>query len=95
MDKKKDTPARVRFLKPCVCPEVGDMLPEYIVELLSDEAAKEFEEHLLACGHCRKDYLNILDMRAAAQKMNISPAPMRVRKKRGADVLRISDYKKR
>lgn len=93
-EKNKNTPARVRFLKPCVHPEVGSLLPDYIIDLLSDDAAEEVEEHLLACGHCREDYLNILSLRAAAGEMNIIPAATSAPQKGGADIRRISDYKK-
>lgn len=94
-EKNKLTRTKVRFLKPCVRPDVGDLLPDYIVDLLSDDAAEEVEEHLLLCGNCRRDYLHILSLRETMRKtLSLSPDASSETKEGGADVRRISDYQK-
>jgi anti-sigma factor RsiW len=96
MNKKQHTATVARRLKPCVCPKVGDLLPDYIVELLSTEAAKAVREHLLICDRCADDYTRILKIRAVAQQLlaaargNHTSAP-----NNGGPVIRqISDHKR-
>lgn len=50
----------------CSCPEVGSLVPDYIVELLDDSTSAIVEEHLADCKHCKYRYLTVLRMRAAA-----------------------------
>jgi anti-sigma factor RsiW len=97
MSKKPDTPAIAPPHPPCRSPELGGLLPDYIVELLSDEASAAVREHLQTCGHCRDDYQNVMDMRAAARRLfaaagreQEAPAPT----SRSTVVRRLSDYKK-
>lgn len=95
MNRKQDTHAPLRLPEPCVSPEVGDLLPDYIVELLSAEAAGAVKEHLEVCRHCMDDYRNILGLRAAARKLLAAGRAAREGGRRdGAAVRRLSDYKK-
>jgi anti-sigma factor RsiW len=50
----------------CTRPALGELLPDYIVDLLEDPAAEEVEDHLLECRHCKERYLTILRIRGAA-----------------------------
>ena len=50
----------------CRDPEVGSLVPDYIVELLDDSTSATVEEHLACCGHCKQRYLTVLRIRAAA-----------------------------
>lgn len=42
---------------------VGKLLYDYVADLLEDPAAEEFEDHLLNCRHCRREYLKLLSLR--------------------------------
>ncbi len=69
-NKKKDEPHiknnESHVEDTCTCPEVGSLVPDYIVELLDDPRSVMVEEHLAECGHCKHRYLTVLRIRAAA-----------------------------
>jgi hypothetical protein len=50
----------------CRDPEVGALVPDYIVERLDDSASATVEEHLACCAHCKQRYLTVLRIRAAS-----------------------------
>lgn len=50
----------------CCHPEVGSLVPDYIVDLLDDSTSAMVEEHLADCNHCKRRYLAVLRIRAAA-----------------------------
>lgn len=52
----------------CTRPTLGELLPDYILDLLADPAAEELEDHLLECRHCKDKYLTILRVRGAAMR---------------------------
>jgi hypothetical protein len=54
----------------CTAPALGELLPEYIAELLSDLIAQEFEDHLLDCLSCREKHLKVLSIGEALRKAN-------------------------
>ncbi len=96
MSKKQDAPARAPSPEHCVLPEVGGLLTDYIIELLSDKAAEAVREHLLICNHCMEDYRNIMGLRATARKVLAAANSRRepARENGGAVIRHISDYKK-
>lgn len=92
MNNSQKKIARAQFEQPCIRPEIGELLPDYIVDLLSDSAAEEVEEHFLSCRQCREDYLRIISIRrlAKAKEKVASKNPQ----ESGAEVFRIADFKK-
>ena len=47
-----------------VCrPGMSRRLYAYVAELLKDPAAEKFEDHMLGCPHCRREYLKLLGLR--------------------------------
>lgn len=69
-DSKKDEPHiknnESHVEDPCTCPEVGSLVPDYIVELLDDSTSVMVEEHLADCEYCKHRYVTVLRIRAAA-----------------------------
>lgn len=49
----------------CARVAVAGLLYDYVADLLDDPAAGEFEEHLLDCCCCRREYLRLLSLRGA------------------------------
>ena len=49
----------------CARPAAAELLYDYTADLLEDPAAEEFEDHLLDCGCCRRQYLRLLGLRGA------------------------------
>jgi hypothetical protein len=95
MSENLDHIAELQFTGRCIRPEIGELLADYLVELLTDAKAEEFEEHLLFCCHCRENYLKVLSMRSAAQaEKRGNGRKEKYATAEGADILRISDYKK-
>lgn len=52
--------------KTCTSPEVGTLLPDYIVDLLDDEECEAVERHLNSCPRCKDHYLTVLRVRRQA-----------------------------
>lgn len=50
----------------CQSPAIGAKLPDYIVNLLDDDAAFEVEQHLVDCKYCKHKYLLVLRVQRAA-----------------------------
>jgi hypothetical protein len=46
-------PTVVRPREDCNSQVVGDLLPDYIADMLRDSRLDTFEEHLLDCKHCQ------------------------------------------
>ena len=38
----------------CRDPEIGSLVPDYIVEFLDDSTSVKVEEHLACCEHCKQ-----------------------------------------
>jgi hypothetical protein len=87
--------------KKCTCPTLGEMLPDYVVELLADAACVEVEDHLLDCLHCRKKYLKMLSFIGARRQVNGKPgfeagsAQQDTLTSSKAKVLSMADFKRR
>ncbi|HEY6803053.1 MAG TPA: zf-HC2 domain-containing protein [Pyrinomonadaceae bacterium] len=50
----------------CRNPDLGILVPDYILELLDDASCLIVEQHLAECVHCKERYLTVLRMRATA-----------------------------
>jgi anti-sigma factor RsiW len=50
----------------CTSPEVGALLPDYVLELLDDAASERVELHLNECPHCKAHFLTLLEARSEA-----------------------------
>lgn len=72
MSKHPETNTTAHPHDRCINPDMRELLPEYMVELLTDAAAEEVEEHLLFCRYCREDYLKILGMRGRARHARLT-----------------------
>jgi hypothetical protein len=59
----------------CVSPAIGAKLPDYIVDLLDDEAAFAIEQHLGQCELCKERYLLMLRVRSEAPERVEVAAP--------------------
>lgn len=57
----------VRSKEGCLAPEVGSLLPDYIVDLLDDATAEKIERHLVDCQFCKERYHTILRVRRNAR----------------------------
>lgn len=77
----------------CNSSDVGELLPEYILDLLEDSEAEEVEDHLLDCLHCREKYLNIFGIRSEARRAIASP-DAQSSASGGKKVLKMTDFKK-
>lgn len=51
----------------CVRPAAGRRLSEYLTGRLEGAAAKEVEDHLLECLHCREFFLQVSRVRSRAR----------------------------
>jgi|SRR5205085_2982777 len=60
--------ARALVWEVCNSPEIGELLPEYIADLLADSVAEAVEDHLLDCLYCRENYLKVLSIAEAARR---------------------------
>lgn len=97
MSNNQDTHAGGGSPEPCVSPEVGNLLPDFIAELLSAEEAEEVRAHFGVCGRCAEDYHHTMSLRVTAQKLFAAAAAASgppARKGGGPVVRHISDYKK-
>jgi anti-sigma factor RsiW len=95
MSENLDHIAALQITGRCIRPEVGELLADYIVGLLADAKAEELEEHLLFCPRCREDYLKIIRIRSAARAAKTGNGTKeKYATAEGADILRMSDYKK-
>jgi anti-sigma factor RsiW len=56
----------------CTAPEVGKLLPAYIVDRLKDSECEKVEIHLAGCDCCKGHYLTMLEAR---QAVPVEPAP--------------------
>jgi len=52
----------------CIAPNIGALIPEYIVALLAEDDVETVRNHLLACVPCRQRYLTVVRVREAAQE---------------------------
>lgn len=84
----------------CTVPALGELLPDYIAELLSDAIAQEFEDHLLDCLSCREKHLKVLSIGDALReaKAALGDGEEGVRQDEtasgGAKVFEIAGFKK-
>lgn len=84
----------------CNSPAFGELLPDYIAELLADSIEEEVEEHLLDCLHCREKYLKVLSIGNAlrrakgARNDKDDQALPDERETVGAKVLRMAEFMK-
>lgn len=56
----------------CNSSALGELLPDYIAELLADPIEEEVEEHLLDCLHCREQYLKVLSIGNALHRAKVA-----------------------
>ena len=56
----------------CTRPAVGDQLADYIAGLLAVAEAKQVEDHLLDCLHCREFFLLMQDIRGEEGELTAS-----------------------
>lgn len=94
MNKSTNKVATVQFPERCTCPALGELLTDYIVDLLTDSAAQEVEKHLLHCRSCNDDYRKILALRETAQARKTKAGCEEKPSLESAAVLRMSDFKK-
>lgn len=82
----------------CNSPALGELLPDYIAELLADSIEEEVEDHLLDCLHCRENYLKVLSISnalrsaKAARDNKDDPQLPDKRGTSGARVLHIDEF---
>ena len=74
----------------CTSPSLGELLPDYIAELLKDSIAREIEEHLLDCLPCRNKHLKVLGISDAIRKSKAADE----QSLGGARVLRMPNLKR-
>ena len=79
----------------CIDPAVGSLLPDYIVDLLEEEAAEQVDQHLIDCQTCKEKYLAILRICHTAHEAKIVHGDENGRESLDARVLKLTDYKKR
>jgi predicted anti-sigma-YlaC factor YlaD len=78
----------------CVNKDIGQLLPDYLVGLLSVSASDEVKEHLLFCRECREHYLKIISLRTAARVQVRAATAAGSSGASGAEVLKITDFLK-
>jgi len=89
------------YQEECIYPALGEMLPDYVVELLEDTAAAGVEDHLLDCLHCRETYLKMLTLEAprrrpaATPDSGTPPEPKAMPDADGSNVISMADFKRR
>jgi hypothetical protein len=90
------------YREECTHPTLGELLPYYVVGLLSDPASVEIEEHLLDCLHCRETYLKMLRLDAPPPRRVSGPpstgpaaAPVPAPAAAGSNVVSMADYRNR
>ena len=82
----------------CTYPTLGEMLPDYVVELLGDSASAAVEDHLLDCLHCRETYLKMLRIDAPRRRDAAAPGGVPARASEatpaptGRNVIRMADF---
>jgi anti-sigma factor RsiW len=59
--------------KMCMAPEIGQFVPNYIFDMLSDSEALKVELHLADCYSCKERYHTVL--RASAEMRNLVSPP--------------------
>lgn len=64
---------KAQYREECTCPALGELLMDYVVDLLKDSAAAEVEEHLLDCLHCRETYLKMLSLEGPCRRPEATP----------------------
>jgi len=60
--------------KMCNAPEIRNVVPDYIVDMLSDSEAFKVELHLAGCHSCKEHYHTVL--RASAEMRGLSSPPV-------------------
>jgi anti-sigma factor RsiW len=55
----------------CAAPSLGALLPDYIVDLLSEADAEAVDNHLQSCRDCKQRYLTVLQVRAEARRKRL------------------------
>jgi hypothetical protein len=73
--------------KMCIAPEIGQFVPDYIVDMLSDSEALKVELHLVACFSCKEHYHTVLRASAEMREL-VSPG------KTGAEVVMLRQGEK-
>jgi Putative zinc-finger len=95
MNKTQNKIVNAQFEHPCIRPEIGELLPDYIVNLLADWAADEVEEHLLGCRQCRENYLKVISLPGAARaKKERAAAAAKESSPARGELVRFADFKK-
>jgi hypothetical protein len=86
--------------KVCTSPAMGELLTDYIAELLADSIQEEVEDHLLDCLHCREKHLKVLSIGNALRSAKVAreskdeQSLSDERRTGGARVLHIADFMK-
>jgi anti-sigma factor RsiW len=78
----------------CTCSPLGELLPDYIIDILEDSVAREVEDHLLDCPPCREKYLKIIAIGDALARADDEDYAEREVAEGGARVLNFSDFKR-
>ena len=60
--------------KMCIDPEIGQFVPNYIFDMMSDSEALKVELHLVDCYSCKERYHTVL--RASAEKRELVNPPV-------------------
>lgn len=94
MNKHLNKITKLKFQERCICPDVGELLSHYIVDLLSDSAAEEVEEHLIFCRFCREKVLRMDKIRSAAQADKTKVGARDKYEISGATILSLDEFKK-
>jgi anti-sigma factor RsiW len=78
---------------------LGELLLDYIVDLLEESVAEEVEDHLLDCAYCEERYQTILNIRSASRRKTRGAEGEQVlqpeRAAGGAKVLKLAEFRKR
>lgn len=86
--------AEVAVGQQCDNPGIRGYLSVYILNPVEDPSAREVEDHLLDCRHCREFLLTTLSVRDEARRAKNRRRNEARRGPSAAQVIRLDDHKK-
>ena len=94
MTMNQDEINEAHYRGECIYPDTGEKLSDYLAGPLESVVAKEVEDHLLECLHCREFFLTVLSIRGEARMAKAASGGEEPHAAEDAKVLRFADFRK-